>query len=55
MAGPKAVSCGIEAKNLPKGKLVVLGRLLYALIFLFVVPATSRNRQSRTRLRRACL
>jgi len=35
MAGPKAVSCGIEAKNLPKGKLVVLGRFLYALLFLF--------------------
>ena len=35
MAGPKAVSCGIEAKNFPKGKLVVLGRFLYALIFLF--------------------
>jgi len=35
MAGPKAVSCGIEEKNLPKGKLVVLGRFLYALIFLF--------------------
>jgi putative oxidoreductase len=35
MAGPKAVSCGSEAKNLPKGKLVVLGRFLYALIFLF--------------------
>jgi hypothetical protein len=41
MAGPKAVSYGIEAKNLPKGKLVVLGRFLYALNFLFVVPATS--------------
>jgi DoxX len=35
MAGPKAVSCGIEEKNLPKGKLLVLGRFLYALIFLF--------------------
>ena len=35
MAGPTAVSCGMEAKNLPKGKLVVLGRFLYALIFLF--------------------
>src|ERR1700693_2081442 len=35
MAGPTAVSCGIEAKDLPKGKLVVLGRFLYALIFLF--------------------
>jgi putative oxidoreductase len=35
MADPTAVSCGIGAKNLPKGKLVVLGRFLYALIFLF--------------------
>src|SRR3984957_7877560 len=35
MAGPKAVSCAIEEKTLPKGKLVVLGRFLYALIFLF--------------------
>jgi putative oxidoreductase len=35
MAGSTAVSCGIETKNLPKGKVVVLGRVLYALIFLF--------------------
>jgi putative oxidoreductase len=35
MASPKAVSYGMEAKNPPKGKLVVLGRFLYALIFLF--------------------
>jgi putative oxidoreductase len=35
MASPMAVSCGTEAKNLPNGKLVVLGRFLFALIFLF--------------------
>jgi putative oxidoreductase len=34
MASPTAVSCGIEARNLQKGKLVVLGRFLFALIFV---------------------
>jgi putative oxidoreductase len=38
MASPAAVSCGVEAKNLSKGMLVVLGRFLFALIFLLGGP-----------------
>jgi hypothetical protein len=39
VASPTAVSCGIEAKNFPKGRLVVLERFLFALIFLLSVPS----------------
>jgi uncharacterized membrane protein YphA (DoxX/SURF4 family) len=39
MASSAAVSGGIEAKNLSKGKLVLLGRFLFALIFLLGGPS----------------
>ena len=35
MASPTAVSCSIEVKNFSNEKLVLLGRFLFALIFLF--------------------
>jgi putative oxidoreductase len=37
-AGSATISYGVEARNLPKGAVVVLGRLFFVLIFLMAAP-----------------
>ena len=36
--GSTTISYGVETRNIPKGAVVVLGRLLFVLIFLMAAP-----------------